>query len=271
MRVVALLATHNERRFIAQCIEHLHRHGVETYLIDNSSTDETVEIARRHAGGGLVGIESFPHHEFYDWRALLRRKQEVARELDADWYIHLDADEVRLPPPGYGTLAEALTEVDREGYNAVNFFEFTFIPTREQPDHDHPDFQRTLRTYYPFAPALPYHVKAWKASAAGEEVDLLSSGGHFAEFSGRRLYPESFILKHYLFLSVPHAIEKYVKRRFNPEELKAGWHGWRARLGEIDLLLPSESELRRAESDEELDPSEPRRRHYLDDLLAAAG
>ena len=45
MRVVALLATYNEERFVGGCIEHLQRQGIETYLIDNESTDATVEIA----------------------------------------------------------------------------------------------------------------------------------------------------------------------------------------------------------------------------------
>lgn len=50
----------------------------------------------------------------YDWRGLLRRKEELAEEFaaeeEADWLIHLDPDELRLPPPGAGTLAEALAE-----------------------------------------------------------------------------------------------------------------------------------------------------------------
>jgi cellulose synthase/poly-beta-1,6-N-acetylglucosamine synthase-like glycosyltransferase len=47
MRVIAILATYNEERFIANCLEHLFRQGVEVYLMDNDSEDETVAIARR--------------------------------------------------------------------------------------------------------------------------------------------------------------------------------------------------------------------------------
>lgn len=80
------------------------------------------------------------------------------------------------------------------------------------------------------------------------------------------MYPESFPMKHYLFLSVPHAIEKYINRRYNSQEVEVGWHGWRARLKESDLRLPSRSELRVASSNEDLDSSDPRVRHYLDDM-----
>jgi glycosyltransferase involved in cell wall biosynthesis len=264
MRVVALLATYNERRFVGPCIEHLHAHGVETYLIDNCSGDETVAIAEGHTGRGLVGIEEFPRNDVYDWRGLLRRKEELAGEMDADWLIHLDADEVRLPPRAGETLAEALAKVDRDGYNAVNFLEFTFIPTRESPDHDHPEFQRTLRTYYPFSPAYPHQVKAWKRAAASKP-EITASAGHRIAFPGQRLYPRPFPMKHYLFLSLPHAVEKYVERRYDPAEVESGWHGWRAKASAEDLRLPSESELRISRSDDDLDPSEPRNRHYVDE------
>jgi hypothetical protein len=262
-RVVALLATYNERRFVGGCLEHLHEHGVETYLIDNCSTDETVAIAERHLGRGLIGIEEFPRRGVYDWRSLLGRKEQLAGELEADWFIHLDADELRLPPPGAGTLTEGLGAVDRAGYNAINFLEFTFVPSREKPDHDHPDFRRTLRTYYPFQPAHPHQLKAWKAAAA-PAPDLASSGGHRVDFPGLRMHPQSFPMKHYLFLSVPHAIEKYVERRYDPDEVESGWHGWRATLTAADIHLPSESELRVTQADEDLDSGDPRRRHYVD-------
>lgn len=263
MRVVALLATYNERRFIEPCLGHLHEHGVDFYLIDNGSTDNTVELAERWSRRGLIGIESFPRgrDDVYDWRGLLTRKEELARELAGDWFIHLDADEVRLPPSRGQTLAQALEGVERQGFNAVNFFEFTFTPTQENPDHDHPDFQRTLRTYYPFSPQYPHQLKAWKANP---EVELASSGGHKVTFPDLRMHPRPFPMKHYLFLSVPHAIEKYVRRRYDSSEVESGWHGWRATLAPADIRLPRASELRLTRSDDDLDSSEPRRRHYVD-------
>ena len=260
MRVIALLAAYNERRFIAQCLDHLHDQGVETYLIDNCSTDETVAIAERYLGRGLIDIESFPRGDGYAWAALLERKEQLARELSADWFIHLDPDELRLPPPGSDSLAEALARVDRDGYNAVGFMEFTFVPTRESPDHDHPEFQRTLRTYYPFAPQPVHRLNAWKAA----DVELASSGGHLASFPGLRMWPELFPMKHYLFLSVPHAIEKYVERRYDSDEVASGWHGWRASLAAEGVALPSAAELRASQTDADLDPSQPWTRHCVD-------
>lgn len=263
MRVVAILAVYNEQRFIRACIENLLRQGVEVYLIDNSSSDGTIEIAETYLNRGLIGIENFPREGVYAWRSLLARKEQVAASIHADWYLHVDADEIRLPPRSDITLAHALEQADHQGYNAVNFMEYTFVPTQESPDHDHPDFQETMRWYYPFLPEFPHRLNAWKRQKT--PVELAWSGGHRVRFPGLRMYPVSFPMRHYLFLSIEHAIRKFVRREYDPVEVKAGWHGWRARLTPEKIQLPSQSELRLYISDDELDSSNPRTQHYLAD------
>ena len=79
------------------------------------------------------------------------------------------------------------------------------------------------------------------------------------------MYPESLKMRHYLFLSVPHAICKYVDKGYDLEEVKKGWHGWRARLTAEKIELPSQEELRLYTSDDKLDPSDPRIRHVSEE------
>ena len=280
MRVIALLATYNEERFIDACVENLVAQGIDVYLIDNQSTDRTLELAKRHVGNGIIGIETFPRDGTYRWRAILERKEQLAEELDADWFMHLDADEIRLPPRAGTTLAEAFAELDGRGYNAVNFSEFTFMPTQEAPDHDHGRFQETMRWYYPYKTNSPHGLKAWRKPVRStrrltlpliggrrETARIAWSGGHRVRFRGLRAYPESFRMRHYLFLSIPHAIEKYVERRYDAKEVDSGWHQWRARVTVSALRLPSSAELRPYESDDLLDPSDPRRQHYVGQWL----
>jgi len=76
-------------------------------------------------------------------------------------------------------------------------------------------------------------------------------------------------MRHYLFLSVLHAVEKYVERPYDPEEVEMGWHGWRARLTREMIELPMQDGLREHASDRELDATNPRTTHYLDDLVCA--
>ena len=266
MRVMALLATYNEERFVAGCLENLIRQGVDVYLIDNSSTDRTVAIASRYLGRGLTGLERLPHDGVFRWRRILQRKEELAATLDADWFLHVDADERHLPPRNRATLAAALRDADERGFTTASFREFIFVPTMESPDHDHPGFERTMQYYYPFEPQPSHLVRAWKRQSA--RVDLSSTGGHRPNFPGMRLYPEPFVMRHYLALSPLHLVEKYANRRFDQTEVRNGWHGWRTRVtGEI--AMPSRRQMRAYTTDTALDPSHPRARHWFEDFLDA--
>ena len=261
MRVVALLAAHNEQRFIVACLEHFIRHGVEVYLIDNESADGTVDLARPFLGHGLIGIETMPRGGLYPWKQILDRKAALAEEIDAEWFMHADPDEIRLPPAADRTLAEAIARADTAGYNAINFFEYTFVPTRQEPDHDHPDYLRTMRRYYPFSPTYPNQLKGWKKQPV--PVDLSSSAGHLVQFPGLNMYPTPFPMRHYLFLSAEHAVRKYVRQTWDPGELEMGWHRARSRLRPDDIVLQDESTLRIYTEDAALDASNPLTAHPL--------
>jgi glycosyltransferase involved in cell wall biosynthesis len=259
MRVVAILATYNEERFIASCLENLFRQGVQAYLIDNDSTDQTVALARRYLGQGLIDIENFPHDGIFRWSSILRRKEELAATIEADWFMHVDADEIYTSPRPAMTFAEILEEIDAQGYNAVNFVQCTFIPTIEAPDHDHARFVETMRWYYPFAPTFPQLIRAWKRQPV--RVELAQSGGHLVSFPGRHLCTQTFPMRHYHFLSVPHAIRKYAFKNYDPAEVRNGWHEWRSKLRPDMIKLPSQAELNTYISDDQLDVSNPRTRH----------
>lgn len=282
MRIVAILASYNEQRFIRACLEHYLEQGIEVYLLDNDSTDQTVDIAREYLGRNVIKIDRIPRKGVYKWHDILARKEQLADEINADWLMHADPDEIRVAPSSGETLADAIARVDSEGYNAVNFMEYTFLPVRESPDHDHAGFQETMRWYYPFAPRHPHRLNAWKKQPRSwpglgpflrdvrrqhrwgvPSVNLIASGGHAVKFPGIRAYPIDFKLKHYLVLSLDHAVEKYVKKDFASKEVSNGTHGWRATVEEHDLLIPSQAQMRHYVCDDQLDPSAPLRDHLI--------
>ena len=262
MRLVAMLTTHNEERLIAACLTHLIQQGCEVHLCDDGSTDGTVRIAEAYLGHGVTGIEHAPHDGIFHLRSQLERKETLAASIDADWYLHVDTDEFHFPPRPYRTLVEALGEVGALGYNAVNFQEFTFLPTRESPDHEHVDFQHSMRSYYPFLPEFPHRLNAWRRQP--KRVQLAWSGGHRVRFPGLRMYPRAFGMRHYLFLSLAHAREKYGHRLFDAAEVARGWHSWRPKVRDDRLRLPTQSELRLHAPAEDLDASAPWTRHYCE-------
>jgi hypothetical protein len=280
MKIVAILASYNEQKFIRACLEHYLQQGINVYLLDNDSTDKTLDIAGEYLDRNLIGIERIARHGMYQWQKILMRKEELADEIEADWLMHADPDEIRVAPTSAYTLAEAIADVDQKGYNAVNFMEYTFLPVRESPDHDNAEFQKTMRWYYPFAQRHPHRLNAWKKQSrrwpgtkgflselarnrrTPPSVNLRDTGGHVVQFPGINPYPVDFKLKHYIVLSLEHAIQKYVKKSFDPKEI-AGSHGWRATAKEHEFLLPSQSQMRLYTSDDELDADRPLKEHLL--------
>lgn len=250
-----MLQTYNEQRFIGDCLDHLAQHGIFAYLVDNESSDDTVAIAESRLGKNLLGIETLARDGHFALASQLRRKEELAQTIDADWLIHLDADEFRVSPDRGRSLSQAIAELDEAGFNAVNFLEFTFVPTREEPDHDHPDFLETMRSYYPILPRFPSRLNAWKRQDG--PVHLVQSGGHRVAFPGLRMAPRSMYARHYLLLSVSDVARKFGPRRYAPDEVARGWHGWRGSQTPSRVELPSSSDLRVYVADHLLDPSKP--------------
>src|SRR6185369_10333214 len=183
MKVVALLAVRNEERYLERCLEHLHQQEIETCLIDNGSTDRTPEIARSFLHRGVIRIEHLPFTGVFELGTQLLCKERLAAEVEADWFIHYDADEIRQAPKPYATLRAGIEAVDRSGYNAIDFDEFVFLPTTDEESFEGHDYVEAMRYYYYFEPDSPdrYRINAWKKQP---EIDLHTFAGHKVIFPG---------------------------------------------------------------------------------------
>ena len=201
-KVTAIISAHNEGDVIYHVIGDLIHQGISVYLLDHRSTDNTVSEASPWLGKGLLHIETFPddshyaeeNKSLYIWRDILKRKTELAAQLDADWFIHADADEFRESPwPGL-TLRESFYVVDRLGYNAIDFELLNFRPIDNsfKPGKDVREF---LKHYEGFEDYNTRQVKAWKNLRL--QIDLITSGGHDICFEGRNVFPVRFIHRHY--------------------------------------------------------------------------
>jgi hypothetical protein len=226
--VVAIVAAYNEADIIEQVVADLIEQGVQVYFLDDGSTDGTVAAVERFLGRGLLAVEPLRNgtnaDDRFNWARILERKAAVAREVDADWFIHHDADEFRESLWRGVPLGEAIARVDAAGYNAIDFASLDFWPTHDcfRPGDD----VRAAFTRY--AEREPYdrvQVRAWKRTSA--RVDLASSGGHDVQFPGRRVFPLRFISRHYPVRSQAHGTRKVLQERrdrFRDEERARGWH-----------------------------------------------
>lgn len=263
MKAIAILTVRNEQRFITQCLTHLHEQGIKTIVVDNQSEDDTLSIVKSFEGNGLIGYEVIPYEGFYDWTKLLIKKEQISMDLDGDWFMHVDADEFHEPVNRNMRLVDLIKEADSEGYNAINFTEYTFFPTQEDPNHNHANFQDTMRWYYAYCPSQHRRVNAWKKQP---KVDLVSSGGHRVNFDGLKIYPENQVMRHYICLNKQHAIEKFCKRKFSQDEIdQRGWYGERPYIAEDKISFPKADSMNYwANRTISLDFSQPRTKHFFE-------
>jgi hypothetical protein len=121
-------------------------------------------------------------------------------------------------------LTEAISFVDDLGYTAIDFTVLNFGFTESD---DQIPFSPGARLFFDFGrhPSYQIQIKAWKNQ--GQVVDLGSSGGHIAAFTGSRVFPLKFLTKHYPLRSTTQASTKLFRDRlprFARETRERGWH-----------------------------------------------
>ncbi len=261
LKIVSIFHIYNESRFLPAQLKHQAKQGLQAYIIDNESTDGSLDIVKSFMGRGVIGYETFPRRGKFELRALLQRSEELHKELGADWYLHHDADQFRYAPNPYRTLAAGIRAMDDLGYNAIDFDVFDFLPTEEENDFDAPDFLKRMKYYYYFNRGSTNQVKLWKNF--GQEINLKDTGGHNLSFNDRKLAPIQFIQRHYYALGRKHAIEKYCQKQYCEAELADGWHDKRVTIRPEDICFPSQKLLKRVTNDNIWDTSEPWSERYL--------
>lgn len=228
-RPLALLAIYNEADCIEQVVLDWLEQGCDAHVIDNWSTDLSWDILNRLAADtpDRITLERFPTtpSPHYEWRDILRRKESIAAQYPGRWIIHTDADELRRAPfPGM-TIAEALHLAQGAGANRVNFTLINFRPTADDPDISLNMGHHGSAFEFATKPDEFDQAKAWLQP--GRRVDLVSSGGHVADFDGASEWAYRFLLMHFPIRSAEHGRRKVLTERvgrWSPEERAMGWH-----------------------------------------------
>jgi len=234
MRIVAILCARNEIAYLKVVMPYLEQEGIEAILIDNGSSDGTVEWATSGAAPAILHVEHLPFTGVFDLSAQLAAKQAVVARVSHDWVVHQDADEILQAPTGWGGLRAHIERADAAGYNTINFQELVMLPFDPFVD----DILANNRLCYYFDPRPLRLMRAWKRSARLGNVE---SGGHVLGGADVLVYPEPMILKHFMVRSQAHAYQKYLARSFASADLARGWHGNRLNFTSDNLKLPRPS------------------------------
>src|SRR4030042_6431382 len=83
-----VLAVRNEEENIGRCLDSVKSIADEIIVVDEYSSDKTVEIAKKYSA--KIFLE--PHHDIFHIS-----KQKALEKATGDWILQLDADEVVTP------------------------------------------------------------------------------------------------------------------------------------------------------------------------------
>jgi len=152
-RFFAVLGTWMEQDVVEATVRNAFAQGVEeVYLVDNASTDATVEVA---VGAGATLAETFDTAVYDERVRILNKNRVVARTslasgADHVWWLWLDADEFPEGPDGM-TMAEYLGTLDRR-FRVVGSTYYNHFPSDEPyyiPGFHPLDFQPLCERYVP--------------------------------------------------------------------------------------------------------------------------
>ncbi len=214
-----IIIAHNESDILEDCLTHLHAQGINTYLIDDESDDATAEIASTLLKDGLLtGYQrsGLPEDCEERWTELLTLSRQKAETLDVDWIIHHDADELRESPWESISLSQAISVIDRLGYNCIDHTVIEFLFYQEASTAAYlaqspSPVKRLNRFRFPAHQANFTQLKAWRKADWEEMTD----GGHRVILTNQSIFPLKFLIKHYPLRSLEHAKRKVLAERIS--------------------------------------------------------
>lgn len=109
------IITKNEEHNIRKCLESV-KWADEIVLVDDHSTDQTVEIAREY------GCQIIPSH----WRGYGQQKQFALEHLATEWAMNIDADE-RVSPKLSIEIVDVISRGSLTAHGYEIPFEFYFL------------------------------------------------------------------------------------------------------------------------------------------------
>ena len=244
-KVLAVIHFYNEADILEKTIRYLLNQEVDLYMLDNWSDDDSYEIAQKYKEiyPDRIYLEHFPlsgKGDNYEWYNQLEKTEMISRVLDYDWFIHYDADEMRISPWENTTLRKAIFWIDSQGYNCI---ENTVIDFRFTDRNAGNIFMKD--TYFDFRhdKKMFDQLKTWKKS---EKIDLKSSAGHFVHISDPKIYPLKFLNRHYPLRSMEQAEKKVFQDRlprFRKEQVERGWHGHYNRFKRAEDFIYDRTQL----------------------------
>lgn len=258
LKITAIITMRNEHRYMPHCFDYYIEQGIEVVVIDNDSSGLSASILKDYSDRNLITTYNYPYSGFYDWYGILNFIDDLRKDIITDWIIRIDSDELLDSPKVHESLSEAINRVDKEGYNVINFNEYVFVPLSVE-DELYLNHISQSRYFYFFEPSKNRLMRAYKNEI---QVSSSSTGGHRFPIEEIKLFPNNFILKHYISLSQKHFFEKYHNRDFSKDELLKGWHKNRVNIPRDNSIFPRIHNLNFYDDKESLKMAKAKKKHF---------
>jgi len=157
LKIIGMLSVYNDSDIIKELIEYYISQGLNLVIVDNDSTDNTVEICNEFVGSGVNKIISFPS-KLWDLYNSQKIQYDLALLQNPDWVIKIDSDEFFESGKNNFSLKEVIVEVNNLGYNLIQFDWFNFFLT-DNDNYSGKSVKERL-PYYSWASDFLY--RAWK-------------------------------------------------------------------------------------------------------------
>ena len=250
---LAIVTTYNDVDIIKGIVEENINQGQELIIIDNWSNDGTWEELEKLKLNReeILKLYRFPLNGpslDYNWKELLKFKEEIAIQYPNRWIFHQDSDEVTLSPFDDIEIKYVLASIKDFGFNCVTLRMLDFAPVDDYFVQGNPV---EYFKYYRYITKYSYdrQEKIWYQN--NEKVNLNQNAGHELIFEGKNTYHIRFPRLHYSIRSTKQMVKKYDedrKKRSEKERKELGWHTHiEERRSEkvvfsIDELIPFERE-----------------------------
>lgn len=172
MSISVVLATYNEEKNLGACLDSVKDLADEIVIVDGTSTDQTVAIAKKYHAEILVTTNPQVFHI---------NKQKAIDMATKDWVLQLDADE-RVTKELTNEIKDKISDTDINGYwiPRKNYFLGRFL----MKGGVYPDY--TLRLYRNGKGKLPQKDVHEQAVVEGKTAYLENPLLHMSDLEFRR-------------------------------------------------------------------------------------
>jgi glycosyltransferase involved in cell wall biosynthesis len=212
MKVCVITLCYNEEVILPFFIRHYERVADRMIFYDGGSTDRTREII---AACPIAELRELDTGGRIDDGANVRIKNTAYRDIDADWFIVVDSDELLSHPDLRGFLAKC----DSLGVNVIRCEGWNMIGDAIPADG-------LLTERMPFGVRDDYTITFFdKVALFARGVDVrFEPGGHDWHISNGRMAPGRPVkLLHYKWLSLEHVERKVRTLRLSENNIQHGW------------------------------------------------